>query len=179
MDEHKAAIQAYDNGDDYQFGELRTDEPFYKDETMAEIGNSWENQVFGGKIIWSGKANDPLFVDEWPSFLTSDDNYPKRGSENGTSQKYIVFIHFLRNLYRQGSWENVQSKHANALHVKKAVGIEYQNLDPQAVSIDPSSTMWPRDQNSSRVSRERNGQPVPDPSDSGANQTEKERIRVV
>ena len=146
---------------------------------MAEVGNSWENQVFGGKIIWSGKANNLLFVNEWPSFFTSDDKYPERGTENSTSQKYIVSIHFLRNLYRQGFWDSVKSEHTNALHVKKAIGIEYKNPDPQAFSIDPSRILWPHDHNSSRVSRDRNGQPVPDPSDSGANQTEKKRMRVV
>lgn len=40
----------------------RFHEPFYGNERMAEIGNSWENQVLDGKIIWSEKNTSDLLA---------------------------------------------------------------------------------------------------------------------
>ena len=46
------ARQARREGRDYKLQPVVSDEPFYRDERMAEIGNSWENHVFDGKVIW-------------------------------------------------------------------------------------------------------------------------------
>ena len=126
---------------------------------MAEIGNSWENQVFGGKIIWSGEsASDPLFVSKWPSFLTLSDGdpYPTRGREKTTARKYLVPFHYIMNLHRQEFWDSIRHDDVEALYIKKIVGIEYQNPDQSARSSDSSQDECPRDEGSSRVDREKN-----------------------
>ena len=80
-----AVKQARSEGRAYQDPTIGTDEPFYRNETMAELGDSWESQVFGGKISWSSQSTSgPLFVCKWPSFLPSEDGYPKRGKEKST-----------------------------------------------------------------------------------------------
>ena len=142
---------------------------------MAEIGNSWENQVFGGKIIWLQTVNDPLFVSRWPSFLASGDDCPKRGREKLTARSYVVSLHFIRNMHRQGFWQNMVLADATALYIKKTIGIEHNNHDQETSSNDSSTINWSLDEESSRVNRERDGQPVPDPSASRANETEHER----
>ena len=141
---------------------------------MAEIGYCWENQVFGGNVFWSSKTNDPLFVSKWPSFFT-DAEFPKRGKENRTARRYVVSLHFTRNMHRQDFWDNLVPGDSTALYIKKTIGIEYVNPDEEVLSIDSSQINWPRDESSSRVSRERDGQPIPDPSASRANETEEER----
>ena len=153
---------------------IGTDEPFYRNETMAEIGYCWENQVFGGNVFWSSKTSDPLFVSKWPSLFT-DSEFPKRGKEKRTARRYVVSLHFTRNMHRQGFWDNLVPGDSTALYIKKTIGIEYINPDEEALSIDSSQINWPRDESSSRVSRERDGQPIPDPSASRANETEEER----
>lgn len=171
--EADASMQAYDEGREYTVGALNTDEPFYRNDRMAEIGNCWENQVFDGKISSSGNTSDPLVVNKWPSFLTSDNIHPRRGKEKRTARKYFVPFHFIRNMHRQSFWDKVKPEHSNALYIKKTIGIEYLNPDAEALSTNSSETGWPRDENSGRVSREKDGQPVPDPSDSGANEPAK------
>ena len=166
-----AINQAGREGRVYHVQTYGTQEPFYKDETMAEIGCCWENQVFGGRITWSTKTSDPLFVSKWPSFLSSEHDYPTRGKEKSTVRKYVVSHHYLRNMHRQSFWDNVKPDHKNALYIKKTFGIEYRNPDAEAVSVDSSQNDWPTDEGSSRVFKE-----IADPSDSHANETEEERL---
>ena len=163
--------------DNYKMRAIGTEEPFYKSETMAEIGSSWENQVFGGKVFWSGNTNDPLFVSKWPTFLDTDDYVPRRGTEKRTARKYAVPMHFIKNMHRQSFWDRVgPSGDTTALLIKKTIGIEYVNPDTEAVSVNSSETKWPKDQNSGRVSREQEGRPVADPSSLRANETADERL---
>ncbi|CAD6571123.1 MAG: hypothetical protein ASARMPRED_004207 [Alectoria sarmentosa] len=172
--EYDAFVKASLEGREYQRRVIGTDEPFYRNETMAEIGYCWENQVFGGNVFWSSKTSDPLFVSKWPSLFT-DSEFPKRGKEKRTARRYVVSLHFTRNMHRQGFWDNLVPGDSTALYIKKTIGIEYINPDEEALSIDSSQINWPRDESSSRVSRERDGQPIPDPSASRANETEEER----
>ena len=144
---------------------------------MAEIGNSWEHQVFGGKVMWSGEsASDPLFVCKWPSFLTlsGEDDYPTRGNENFTARKYVVPFHYIQNLHRQEFWESMGSEDAGALVIKRTIGIEYQNPDTGALSTDSSQEETPLEEGLSRVDREKSGKPI-DGSNSRANETVRER----
>ena len=165
-----AMNQASREGRAYQSQIFGTQEPFYRNETMAELGCCWENQVFGGKITWSTKTSDPLFVSKWPSFFSSEHDYPTRGNEKSTARKYVVSHHYIRNMHRQSFWDNVKPDHKNALYIKKTIGIEYHNPDAEAVSVDSSRVNWPTDENSSRVFKD-----VSDPSESHANEMEEER----
>lgn len=157
--ELSTANQAYREGIAYKLQAVGTDEPFYKNERMAEIGNSWENRVFGGKISWSGKPSDPLLVSKWPSFFTSDDEFPRRGRERRTARRYVVSLHFIRNMHRQAFWDRVKRDHTSVLYINKTIGVEYLNPLDDTGSVDSSQNDLPAD-DSGRVSRERNGQPV-------------------
>lgn len=160
-------------GREYTLRAQHTDEPFYRNERMAEIGNCWEDQVFGGKVSWSGETSDPLFVSKWPSFLTSNDDnpvVPTRGKEKQTARKYFVPFHFIQNMHLQSFWDKVKPNHLTALYIKKTIGISYSNPDIEASSTDSSEVKWPLEDGSSRASREQDGQPVPDPSELGANE---------
>ena len=121
--EWNARNQAQMNGREYQIQPIELDEPFYKDETMAEIGYCWENQVFGGNVMWSRKASDPLFVSKWPNFFT-DGDHPTRAKQKHTARRYIVSSHFVKNLHRQAFWDNVRPGDETALYIKKTVGID-------------------------------------------------------
>ncbi len=164
-----AMKKASSEGRAYEPQTFGTQEPFYRNETMAELGCCWENQVFGGRITWSTKTSDPLFVSKWPSFFSSEHDYPTRGKEKITARQYVVSHHYIRNMHRQSFWDNVKPDHKNALYIKKTIGIEYQNPDAEAVSVDSSRVNWPTDENSSRVFKD-----VSDPSESHANETEEE-----
>ena len=156
--------------ENYKMRAIGTEEPFYKSETMAEIGSSWENHVFGGKIFWSGNTGDPLFISKWPTFLDTDDYVPRCGTEYRTARKYVVPAHFIKNMHRQSFWDRAASADITALLIKKTTGIEYVNPDAEAVSVNSSETKWPRDQSTGRVSREKEGRPVADPSSMRANE---------
>ena len=158
-------------------GALSKDEPFYRTERMAEIGNSWENQVFGGKIIWSGEsASDPLFVSKWPSFLTpsSGDPYPTRGYEDGTARKYLVPFYYIQNMHRQDFWDSVSTDDTETLYIEKTVGIEYRNPEMGPRSTFFSQGEWHLEDGSSRVEGEKSGEPIPGLG-SRANETTQER----
>ena len=46
-------------------------ETYFEDEGIADLGCSWENNVFGGYVDWKfGEVDMPFFVQEWPSFLS-------------------------------------------------------------------------------------------------------------
>lgn len=64
---------------------------------------------------------------------------------------------------------------STALYIKKTIGIQYSNPDTEVLSVDSTEINWPNDEDSSRVSRERDGHPIPDPSSARANETEDER----
>ena len=166
----KSEIQNAQQTENYTVRPINTDEPFYKSETMAEIGSSWENQVFGGKIFWSGNTSDPLFVSKWPTFLDTDDDVPRRGTEYRVARKYFVPVQFIKNMHRQSFWDRIgTSTDTTALLIKKTIGIEYLNPDTEAVSVNSSETKWPKDENTGRVNREKD-RPVADPSSVGANE---------
>lgn len=110
---------------------------------MAEVGNCWENQVFGGKVSWSGETSDPLFVSKWPSFLTSDDDIPARGKEKHTARKYFVSFHFIRNTHLQSFWDKAEPSDSTALYIKKTIGTSYLNPDIEALSTNSSEIKWP------------------------------------
>ena len=155
------------------------DEPFFRDEAMAEIGICWENQVFGGKIMWEGTVNDALFVSKWPSFLSGRDScVRRRREEKRTARKYVVPFHFIKNMHRKGFWDDVIPGDVSALYIKKTIGIEYLKDDPnlETLPFNFSQINWLSKDGSRRVDKESGGRPVPDPSASHANETEHERF---
>lgn len=182
LDELHAKSQAIAEGREYQLHNLGTDEPFYRAETVAEIGNSWENQVFGGKITWAGQCGDPMFVSKWPSFqIRIGADCPRRGKEARSAREYVMPFHFVANLHRQSFWDQRIRDDVTALHVKRTIGIHFANQrtdeeeEDEELLANESEEEWPQDRRSTRVDRERRGVLVLDPSGSRANETAEER----
>lgn len=126
-----------------------------------------------GRSAGPGKQVIPSSSAKWPSFLTSNDDnpvVPTRGKEKQTARKYFVPFHFIQNMHLQSFWDKVKPNHLTALYIKKTIGISYSNPDIEASSTDSSEVKWPLEDGSSRASREQDGQPVPDPSELGANE---------
>ena len=47
-------------------------ETYFEDEGIAELGYSWEINVFGGYVDWKfGEVDMPSFVQEWPASFRS------------------------------------------------------------------------------------------------------------
>lgn len=151
-------------------------EPFYGDDTVAELGYCWETAVLGGTVQWAHQVEHPLFFSKWPSFLT-DGDYPRRAGYKRTATQYVVPMHYLRNLHRQDFWENVHDGDTTALHIKKMFGIRVTNQDASVFDSLGFSTATSEDDytempDSFRIARNEER----DPSASRANETLGERV---
>ena len=72
-------------------------------------------------------------------------------------------MHLIKNMHRQSCWDRVGPSVAiTALLIKKRIAIGYVNLDAEAVSAKSSETKGLKDQNTGRVSREKEDRSVAD-----------------
>ena len=117
-----------------------SNEPFVEDESVAELGYSWENAVLGGTVQWANQVDHPLFFSKWPSFLTDGDN-PRRAAYSRTATQYVVPLHYLRNIHRQAFWDNMKAGDDTALHIQEVVGILVTNpdADPEDLCTEPGA----------------------------------------
>ena len=115
-----------------------SNEPFVEDEGVAELGYSWENAVLGGTVQWANQIKHPLFFSKWPSFLT-DGDYPRRAPYSRTTIQYVVPLHYLRNIHRQGFWDNMKAGDTTALHIQELVGILATDPDADPECTKPAS----------------------------------------
>ena len=107
---------------------VKSNEPFVENESVAELGYSWENAVLGGAVQWTNQVDHPVFFSKWPSFLTNGD-YPRRARFAPTTTQYVVSLHYLRNIHRQSFWDSIKASDDTALHIQKIVGIRVTNAD--------------------------------------------------
>ena len=154
-----------------------SNEPFMENESVAELGYSWENAVLGGTVQWANQVDHPLFFSKWPSFLT-DGDYPRRAAYSTTATQYVVPLHYLRNIHRQEFWDNMKAGDTTALHIQGVVGILVTNpdADPEILSTGPDSKEAEK-HNDGPDSFRVVGYPASDPSGSRANETLAERIQ--
>ena len=156
-----------------------TNEPFYGDDTVAELGYCWETAVLGGTVQWAHQVEHPLFFSEWPSFLT-DGDYPRRAGYKQVATQYVVPMHYLRNLHREEFWKDIREADATALYIKKMYGIRVTDQDTPvfdapgftAATSDDDSTVTPESFRLARDDEE-------DPSASRANETLSERVERI
>lgn len=156
-----------------------SNEPFVEDESVAELGYSWESAVLGGTVQWASQIEHPLFFSKWPSFLT-DGDYPHREPYSRTATQYVVPLHYLRNIHRQAFWDNMKVGDTTALHIQELVGILVTNpdADPEDLCNEPDSKKIEKHNegpDSFRVVSNTAG----DPSGSRANETLAERTRRI
>ena len=156
-----------------------SNEPFVEDESVAELGYSWENAVLGGTVQWANQVDHPLFFSKWPSFLTDGDN-PRRAAYSRTATQYVVPLHYLRNIHRQAFWDNMKAGDDTALHIQEVVGILVTNpdADPEDLCTEPGAKEI-RKHSDGPDSFRVVGTTAGDPSDSRANETLAERTQRV
>lgn len=157
-------------------------EDLFEDENVAEAGYSWENFVFGGIIeLLNCNPANPLLVIKWPNFLKGDGDLRKGGWKPSATQ-YIVPMQYILNMKSQKWWDSVERKDTTALYIKKTIGIRVRRPEGYAIDhelnpSDNSDGTWPTDEDisrgrtkSKRVSRERPGVRIEDPSNARANE---------
>ena len=156
-----------------------SNEPFLENESVAELGYSWENAVLGGTVQWANQVDHPLFFSKWPSFLT-DGDYPRRAAYGRTTTQYVVPLHYLRNIHRQEFWDNVKAGDTTALHIQGLVGILVTNPDADTENLctEPDSRENEK-HNEGPDSFRVVGNTARDPSGSRANETLAERMQRI
>lgn len=162
-------------------------EPLHEDDSDAELGYVWEKHVFGGHLQFDGNIDTCLFFSKWPSYWATAD-YLRRGGWRKKMTRYVVPVHYISNVLRQGFWddmkamEDMEEGYLTVLHIKKWIGIRikcpYPECEDQAWnSSDSSEAEYPLERPSlPRVCREREGEVLPDPSPARANESREDRL---
>ncbi|KAF6217751.1 hypothetical protein HO133_006578 [Letharia lupina] len=158
--------------------DVQSNEPLHEDDTDAEVGYVWEKYVFGGHIHFEGDVDKCLFFSKWPSYWASK-NYHRRGLWRKMMTRYVVTMHYILNLLRQGFWDDMKEGDLTALQIKKWIGIRtscpYSELeDPDWNINDSSEGEYPLVRPSLlRICREKAGEEL---QVSRANESREERI---
>ncbi|MCJ1451313.1 hypothetical protein MMC28_001649 [Mycoblastus sanguinarius] len=130
-------LQFYD--DRYRRGELNDPgaalvppEPYFEDDRAAELGDCWENAVFGGKISMADKGMI-LWICKWPSVYTEGYGHvPKRRAMKRSWTFYLVNSRWAQQIQRQNFWDEMPSTSTVWLHVPKTLGKrEYADDDAE------------------------------------------------
>ena len=156
-------------------------EPLHEDDSDAELGYVWENQVFGGHIQFRGSVDSCLFFSKWPSFWT-DPSYHRRGGWRRKMTRYVIPMHYILNLQRQEFWDSIEDGDLKTLLIKKWIGIREicphpELVDPDWNTDDSSEGEYPLERPSlPRVCREKNGWVQSHPSALRANESRQERL---
>ena len=134
---------------------LKYCEPFFEDQAETEVGYCWENEVFGGSIIRSSDAGEPLVVCKWPHNLPFDfkdcSHPPRRRGSKGTSTVYVVPTHFIHSVQQQVFWDRLDPVDAISLRVQKMTGAR-RSLSPETWKDEDweastsSEGNWPADE---------------------------------
>ncbi|KAK6441544.1 hypothetical protein LTR95_002216 [Oleoguttula sp. CCFEE 5521] len=95
-------------------GRGRTDEPFFRSETAAEVGKAYENYTFGGYVAgsWQGQGNCNVVLGVWPSEGThaayqsnGSMGIPTRGSLAAEGNHWNVPTDHVSRLFGSAFWE--------------------------------------------------------------------------
>ena len=127
-------------------------EPYWKSQSLNELGHAWENEVFGGVITTDeGDAvSGPIRVNKWPSEQAYDDSFRKihaRRSPKKVSSYYYVPMDWIANVQKQRNWDLVIIENfrydETLLYIPKQIGYRkasgWRTSDPlwsQAQSSD-------------------------------------------
>ncbi|KAL9116352.1 MAG: hypothetical protein Q9187_007123 [Circinaria calcarea] len=128
----------------------KTAEPFYRGQSINELGRAWENHVFGGHVEpYNGvlDGNAPLCVCKWPPQIgmanPSSGLYMRRRPK-GSSTYYYVSMDFIANTQLQRKWDQVRSDgledNTNLLHIPKQVGYREYNQGQVDAQWDKSQS---------------------------------------
>ena len=116
-------------------------EPFYKGQSMNELGWAWENEVFGGYVETCNGIQDgtaPLVVCKFPSecgIANPESGLYMRRHPKSSSTYYYVSMDYIVNVQSQRKWDRVESEgfenDKNLLRIPQQVG--YRNYNQGTV----------------------------------------------
>ncbi|KAI9699751.1 MAG: hypothetical protein M1836_002786 [Candelina mexicana] len=102
-------------------------EPFYNDDSHAEVGNAWEASTFGGSIDFLDEsgAQGAICVMKWPG--AHDWNAPsRRKSRRRWLTSYVVPMDYIIKVQSRAFWErDVRRFGPGELRVPKMFGIRF------------------------------------------------------
>ena len=129
-------------------------EAFWEDLNTAEMGHSWEQEVFGG-IPWSDPLQNPdlIYVIKWPIVGTRQQagvEMAQRGLGKGSSTFYIVYEPYIQAISSQTFWDTfTPTLDDSLLKIPKVLG---QRIWASPGGFDPnwrqdlsSEGRWPAD----------------------------------
>ena len=124
----------------------------FQDESVGEVGFSYDNFVFGGRVEWDPfKCNTASRVHKWPSFLTGG-VYLRSPRAKETATEYFMPKQYLQRIHQQDFWATkVRPEHVTAWCIEKSIGIRYNypgnDPDPDWTASNSSEGVWPLDRN--------------------------------
>lgn len=133
-------------------------EPFIEGQSVAELGFSWENEVFGGMILQQiGNHKDtvftPLFVCQWPNHMVRSISEPQKRPPERIVNLYLVSTYYLRNIQLQAGWDFIAISPVtdDTLKIRKGVGLMFagpidENYDNKGEGVDLEEGQTPQPQ---------------------------------
>lgn len=111
-------------------------EAFFNGMGTAELGYTWENEVFGGMITQDIESdpritNEPSFVAPWPNCMHRSDCDPIRRKEGWLANLHLISLYYMNNIQRQEFWDFVRTQPPSdyTLRIRKLVGFRYEGPD--------------------------------------------------
>jgi len=145
-------------------------EPCYGGEVVAELGYSWEQQVFGGTVVLDNEIDYCMSFSKWPNHIARKKEHPCHGLINYHCTKWMVPLRYIANVNDREFWAQATHQDTTVLLMQKTRGTELSGnkltmsrLNLSGREDDPADRPRNRRQ-SSRVAKQ-----SPDPSSSGAN----------
>lgn len=90
----------------------RPPEPYYEDETTAELGESYVNNLLGGRLlttdVWNGDEGNVPIITTWPNSYTTKHRIPQRGdlaqSGRGPENHFPISMRYIHMVQTQEFW---------------------------------------------------------------------------
>ena len=129
-------------------------EAFWETLNTAELGHSWEQEVFGG-TPWSDplQTSDIIYVIKWPLVGTHEQagvEMAERGPGKGSSTFYIVYMPYIQALSSRAFWDTyTPTLDDSLLKIPKVLGQRMWTspgaFDPKWRQSQSSEGRWPAD----------------------------------
>ena len=111
-----------------------SNEPFWEDQRLAELGAAWESEVFGGTIREDPAGPEgPLLVCKWPG-LENRGKLPQTKGPKKMETRYFIDMHFIHDIQQRSFWNQSLAHDTTLLHIPKTLG---KRFDYMGDDIDP------------------------------------------
>ena len=129
-------------------------EPFWEDQNFVELGQAWEEEVFGGSMLGDDDVDDEFYFSKFPQADAEPDPVSgfitRRPGSKGSSTYYVVPMPYVQRISTQALWENfMPSLDASLLKIPKVEGWRLKAegpVDPLWRESQSSEGRWPDSQ---------------------------------